>query len=460
MGLVELTSALQKTVLTPADKPPTTSKCTEIRKPADRMLVIEAERTVALTTRRMTRSQSVHLASPSASANVKQKAMKQLQKSANHSDDVEMIDLNVTAEPKTLPKKSPTKAKLPQRNEVPATLAANSEKEEVSASTLSFSPVPIGESKSPPCVSESISLRPRRKTCSTKNDLQPNSAATPTVARRRPKKSVDGTKADVLDSASVVPQAVRNPLGRRKTYITEDNRLNQQSKGSSPTIRNVQATTDENVSPSSQGDGKSMEGPKFNESAGTQKQADASIRAIQHPLSRRQSSAAVSTAGSAKSTGQEFISIPQELKLILIDDLKFVHMQKKLYAIPIADNNVAHLIEDYVAIVREAADTRRLNEVDRIFRGIMEYFRALLHCQLLYEEERVQYTILMNDFASKDMSEVYPPIYLLRLLVRLNNLLNFNNMPADDLKFIVDQLHEFLKYLVDNKTKYLEACPQ
>lgn len=148
------------------------------------------------------------------------------------------------------------------------------------------------------------------------------------------------------------------------------------------------------------------------------------------------------------------VRILDDLKVILLDDSKFITVQKKLYDIPLGVN-AAEVIEKYVAIARVGdSDGPSGMTVDVLFQGIIEYFDGLIGRQLLYEMERDQYELLMNNFVGVKMSTIYPPIYLLRLLVQMNKLLPFGNTSADVLEFCMECLHKFLNYLADNKSTF------
>lgn len=161
-----------------------------------------------------------------------------------------------------------------------------------------------------------------------------------------------------------------------------------------------------------------------------------------------------------KENGTVFIKIPDDLRKVLTDDLKFINSAKRLYEIP-SEVNVAQVVDEYVTMLAENRVSDSCNPSPMtskdFFVGIIEYFDRLLGNQLLYEPERDQHLSIKNDFVDVAMSKIYPPIYLLRLLVRLNNLLHFNNTSQEIMKFSMDQLDKFVKYLSDNRSTYFET---
>lgn len=161
-----------------------------------------------------------------------------------------------------------------------------------------------------------------------------------------------------------------------------------------------------------------------------------------------------------KENGTVFIKIPDDLRKVLTDDLKFINSAKRLYEIP-SEVNVALVVDEYVTMLAENKVSDSCNPSPMtskdFFVGIIEYFDRLLGNQLLYEPERDQHLSIKNDFVDVAMSKIYPPIYLLRLLVRLNNLLHFNNTSQEIMKFSMDHLDKFVKYLSDNRSTYFNT---
>lgn len=145
------------------------------------------------------------------------------------------------------------------------------------------------------------------------------------------------------------------------------------------------------------------------------------------------------------------IKIPEDLKMVLLHDSQIVNGQKKLYNIP-ANLNVEKVIDDYTATkCLDDAHSSGIT-IEKVFSSVIEYFEVLIGKQLLYELENVQYEEILHKFPGVAMSKVYPPVYLLRLLIRLNKLLPYSKADSGSLQWIINQLNYFAKYLSEHKS--------
>lgn len=178
--------------------------------------------------------------------------------------------------------------------------------------------------------------------------------------------------------------------------------------------------------------------------------ADDSITGISTgmPQSRRNESA------------DEAIVLSNDLKKVLLNDSNFINVKRKMYEIPLRFN-VADVIEKYVTLKNNSNTTHTAHSpvitINYICTGLIEYFDELIGSQLLYGSERVQYECLLEKFPGEAMSTIYPPIYLLRLLVRFNKLLHYHTLGTETLKYLTDQLNEFVMYLDENKSNFFST---
>lgn len=154
--------------------------------------------------------------------------------------------------------------------------------------------------------------------------------------------------------------------------------------------------------------------------------------------------------GNGNKGGIEII-IPSELKKLIVKDSININKKKRLYQIP-ATNNIATIIEDYIALKQTQRNDESQNGIsfEVVLFNVLDYFDTLLCGQLLYESEREYNVEVMNNFPGEKMSKVYPPIYLLRLLVQMNKLMEFSNRDKDSLQCIVNHVNDFTKYLAEN----------
>lgn len=149
------------------------------------------------------------------------------------------------------------------------------------------------------------------------------------------------------------------------------------------------------------------------------------------------------------------IIISEDLKNVLRDDTRIVNGQNKLYNIP-AKLTVAEVIEDYTATKRlDAAHSSGIT-IGMVFQGIIQYFEVILACKLLYESENVQYEQILHKYPGSAMSELYPPVYLLRLLVQFNKFIADAKRDRESLQWIISQINDFTVYLAQRKSNLFD----
>lgn len=154
------------------------------------------------------------------------------------------------------------------------------------------------------------------------------------------------------------------------------------------------------------------------------------------------------------------IKIPDELKSWLVDDWDLIVRQKKLVSlgeeIPKSFMTVDRILEEYVKTKSKGANKVKESELKDITDGIREYFNAMLGCQLIYKFERPQFQRL-DKTVSDDvpMSSVYGVSHLVRLFVKLGQMLAYTNLDQQDMERLKVHLQDFLKFLV--KTNYFNA---
>lgn len=141
--------------------------------------------------------------------------------------------------------------------------------------------------------------------------------------------------------------------------------------------------------------------------------------------------------------------IPEELKRWLIDDSDAVNRQQKLHAIP-AEKTVQDICTDYKEFKNQKDQSETSEIIDRITSGLIEYFDVLLGGQLLYKFERHQYADILDQYPGESMSKLYGSFHLLRLFVRLGTLLTYNSLDEATLSSMMEHVHDFLNYLVEN----------
>lgn len=102
--------------------------------------------------------------------------------------------------------------------------------------------------------------------------------------------------------------------------------------------------------------------------------------------------------------------------------------------------------------------------------GIREYFNTMLGIQLLYKFERPQYKEILAQYQTRDgseggasgadaggppkMSSIYGCPQLLRLFVRLGQMLAYTDFDQKNMDMILSWVHDFLKFISKNKQNF------
>uniref|UniRef100_A0A4X2L602 Uncharacterized protein n=1 Tax=Vombatus ursinus TaxID=29139 RepID=A0A4X2L602_VOMUR len=144
------------------------------------------------------------------------------------------------------------------------------------------------------------------------------------------------------------------------------------------------------------------------------------------------------------------VEIPEELKPWLVDDWDLVTKQKQLFYLP-ARKNVDSILEDYtMAHMAPGMADEKAFAVVEVVAGIKEYFNVMLSTQLLYDFERPQYAEMLAAHPDTPMSRIYGAPHLLRLFVRLGDMLAYTHLDDHSLALLLSHLHDFVGYLAEN----------
>uniref|UniRef100_A0A4X2JLX8 Uncharacterized protein n=1 Tax=Vombatus ursinus TaxID=29139 RepID=A0A4X2JLX8_VOMUR len=151
------------------------------------------------------------------------------------------------------------------------------------------------------------------------------------------------------------------------------------------------------------------------------------------------------------------IDIPAELKPWLVAEWDLVTRQKKLFCLP-AKKNVESILEDYVRYERSHANAEdEIYAVPELVAGIRAYFNVTLGSHLLYKFEKLQYiTILVNDLGVP-LTEIYGAPHLLRLFVKLGDMLSCVFFDSYSITLLSKYLCHFVKYLANNSAALFSA---
>ncbi|XP_039052462.1 protein MRG1-like [Hibiscus syriacus] len=141
------------------------------------------------------------------------------------------------------------------------------------------------------------------------------------------------------------------------------------------------------------------------------------------------------------------IQIPLTLKKQLINDCEFITHLGKLIVLPCTPN-VEDILKMYLDY-RHKKDNMVFDSVREIFKGIRAYFNKALAVILLYKSERKQYRNTITEDICPSI--LYGAEHLLRLFVKLPELLMRADIEQETLLELQKKLVDFLKFLQKNQ---------
>jgi mortality factor 4-like protein 1 len=150
------------------------------------------------------------------------------------------------------------------------------------------------------------------------------------------------------------------------------------------------------------------------------------------------------------------VLVPDELKIILVNDWENITKNNKLVALP-SKISVTETLKDFVAYLQSEFndDESELSILLEITESMKQYFEQSLGAFVLYRYERPQYNEIILKESSSNLYDVYGPIFLLRLLSIFPNILVMNEVDATTIRVSKVYLDIILHWLNINKEKYL-----
>ncbi|KAK2445647.1 hypothetical protein P8452_23258 [Trifolium repens] len=144
------------------------------------------------------------------------------------------------------------------------------------------------------------------------------------------------------------------------------------------------------------------------------------------------------------------IQIPPTLRKQLVDDFEFITHLGKLVKLP-RTPNVNDIFKTYFDY-RLKKSGSIADSVEEIMKGLCCYFDKALPTMLLYNNERQQYQeACPNDIVPSD---IYGAEHLLRLFVKLPEILFHANIEDDTLVELHTQILDFLRFLRRNQRAF------
>ncbi|CAL4168365.1 unnamed protein product, partial [Meganyctiphanes norvegica] len=149
------------------------------------------------------------------------------------------------------------------------------------------------------------------------------------------------------------------------------------------------------------------------------------------------------------------VKLPDELKPALVDDWDLINRQRKLPIVP-ARVTVFTILQDYIKAKQNTKSNtpNKQSAVQEVVAGLREYFNVMLGTQLLYKFERPQYADLLTEHKDKQMSDIYGFIHLIRLFVRLGQMLAYTQLDEKSVALLNFHLQDFLRFMVKNMETY------
>ncbi|CDS43176.1 Mortality factor 4 protein 1 [Echinococcus multilocularis] len=158
------------------------------------------------------------------------------------------------------------------------------------------------------------------------------------------------------------------------------------------------------------------------------------------------------------------VELTDRLKAWLVDDWDLTTKQSRLVSLP-ARIPIARVFDDYLEQSKSqhfnSTTTQSPFTVTQEFRrefvnGLKVNFNFILGSQLLYKFERPQYAELLKSHASLEMVDLYSPMHLLRLLVRLRDLITFIKADPSSVSLLEAVTADFVAFLDKNNEEYFK----
>ncbi|KAL5967252.1 hypothetical protein TSMEX_005019 [Taenia solium] len=158
------------------------------------------------------------------------------------------------------------------------------------------------------------------------------------------------------------------------------------------------------------------------------------------------------------------VELTDTLKAWLVDDWDLTTKQSRLVSLP-ARKSIARVFDEYLEQGKSQHCTTNATQspftVTQEFRrefvnGLRVNFNFILGSQLLYKFERPQYAELLKSHASLEMVDLYGPMHLLRLLVRLRDLITFVKTDPTSVGLLEAVTADFVAYLDRNNEEYFK----
>jgi len=148
---------------------------------------------------------------------------------------------------------------------------------------------------------------------------------------------------------------------------------------------------------------------------------------------------------------REQLRLPQSMKLKLIEDWERITREKKLAPLP-RSPSISELLDHFLQQKAKRTSHERL--YGEVSDGVKTFFNQAIGTVLLYKYERKQFRELKEAHKGTPYTELYGAEHLLRLFVKLPELLAHCKMQHEHLTVLLAKLLELLKFMQANKAQY------
>ncbi|KAL3921445.1 MAG: hypothetical protein SGPRY_004902 [Prymnesium sp.] len=141
---------------------------------------------------------------------------------------------------------------------------------------------------------------------------------------------------------------------------------------------------------------------------------------------------------------REALRLPHSMKLKLLEDWERITRERKLVPLP-RSPSISEMLEEFLQTKAKRSSHERL--YGEVVDGIRSYFNQALNALLLYKYERKQYRDLKEEDKAKPLVDIYGAEHLLRLYVKLPELLVQCSLQKDHMTVLLAKLVELLKFM-------------
>ncbi|KAF5369210.1 hypothetical protein D9757_010035 [Collybiopsis confluens] len=147
------------------------------------------------------------------------------------------------------------------------------------------------------------------------------------------------------------------------------------------------------------------------------------------------------------------LTVPEVLKVLLVDDWEAVTKNHQLVTIPRSPTvrEILNQFEEHVKVTTTSLPTPSLL-IHTICSGLQIYFDRSCGVSLLYRFERAQYAeVKIEESSDVEMSSIYGGEHLLRMLVSLPQMVANSQMDTESISLVREYVNELLRYLEIHK---------